>query len=335
VKKGFASDKPKTHPVVILDSNVWRFIYDKDGGGQLSRAAKEKGIEIAIAPAVMYEALRTKNPEVRAGLVSLMTLRNWTRVMPEAFEEAEELLGEIHRLAPQWLRRYPNTRHYRKLVNDWQRTSGGFWSRAKEQTDQLVQNLGRIEEPMLTAARLESKLIRKVVTSSNGQFAEPSLQQLVEKSLGSIDDPNIADKAWRLSSLYYFTHALSPGRSVHAEWLGLNVNLRKMLADPLWVPFWLNQVSAKNLPRAWIRYAMERLTPLAKINNGTPCDVQIATYCCSCNSFMTADELFAGFLEQCKSAAPFQFANIVYLDPGGNPFQDLLLTLPSISSIEG
>jgi len=334
MKKGFASDKPNTHPVVVLDSNVWRFVYNNDGGRQLSRAAKEKGIEIAIAPAVMYEALRTKDREVRAGLVSLMTLRNWTRVMPEAFEEAEELLGEIHRLAPQWLRRDPNTRHYRKLINDWQRTSGGFWSRSKEQTDQLVQKLGRVEEPMLAAARSGSKLMRKVVNSSSGQFAGLSLEQLVQKDSGVIDDLNTAE-AWRFSSLYYFTHALSPGRSVHAEWLGLNVNLRKMLADPLWEPFWLNQVSAKNLPRAWIRYAMERLTPLAKTNNGTPCDVQIATYCCSCNTFMTSDKRFADFLEQCKSAAPFQFANIVYLDPGGNPFQDLLLTLPSISSIEG
>jgi hypothetical protein len=327
MRKGFASDIPTKHPVVILDSNVWRFVYNHEGGQQLARAAKEHGIRIAIAPAVLYEALRTSDCEVRAGLVALMSLGNWTRLMPEAFEEAEELLSEIHRLAPQWLRRDPNIGYYRKLVNDWQRRSGGFWGRVKDETEQLVRILAPLQEPILAEARSSSKLLRKTIVSSGEQIEVPSLEQLVEIDLGEGEGLNVAE-VWRVSSLSYFTRALSSRENVHAEWLGLNVNLRKMLEDPLWVPFWLGKVSAKNVPRAWIRYAMELLTPYFKTNNGTPADVQIATYCCSCGYFMTSDRLFAELLKKCKAVAPFQFADVIYLDSRGISFQDLLVALP-------
>ena len=64
---------------------------------------------VQIAPAVVYEALRLRDVPLRNRLVALMTNRRFERLMPEAYNEAMEILAEIRRLRPDWLAPIPTT----------------------------------------------------------------------------------------------------------------------------------------------------------------------------------------------------------------------------------
>jgi hypothetical protein len=79
---------------VLLDSNIWRSLADNCLRDELRRHSIKFGVDIQIAPAVVYEALRTKNYELRKALITVMTDARWTRLMPEAYEECQELLSE-------------------------------------------------------------------------------------------------------------------------------------------------------------------------------------------------------------------------------------------------
>jgi hypothetical protein len=71
----------------LLDTNVWRYVIDNDAQGSLLRHARDGSYNVQIAPAVLYEVLRLKNPSLRATLVRLMTNSRFYKLMPEAYPE--------------------------------------------------------------------------------------------------------------------------------------------------------------------------------------------------------------------------------------------------------
>jgi hypothetical protein len=71
---------------VILDTNVWRAVADADAAQQLRVRSRDAGLNILIAPAVVYEMLRTPDVGLRARLIKTVTLGSWERLMPDIFE---------------------------------------------------------------------------------------------------------------------------------------------------------------------------------------------------------------------------------------------------------
>lgn len=68
-----------------------------------------------VAPAVLYEILRLKDVSLRATLVRLITNSRFHRLMPEAYSESMEILREIERVRPDWLRDVPDLQFFNRL----------------------------------------------------------------------------------------------------------------------------------------------------------------------------------------------------------------------------
>ena len=62
-------------PRVLLDTNVWRTLADTNAGQRLSSAAARRGLEIAIAPCVVYETLRLEDIALRNRVLRIQTSR--------------------------------------------------------------------------------------------------------------------------------------------------------------------------------------------------------------------------------------------------------------------
>src|SRR5436309_617381 len=103
---------------VLLDSNIWRYLVDADAIARLQAITRRTNIRILVAPAVLYEALRLRDEELRRRLVTAMTLPAWRRLMPEAYSESNEFKDEVRRLRPQWLRQKADLAWYRRLYFD-------------------------------------------------------------------------------------------------------------------------------------------------------------------------------------------------------------------------
>ena len=88
----------------LIDSNVSRYLVDAGVVEDLRRAARRSGVTIVASPAVLYEALRTSNADVRRRVVKAITRREWEWPMPEVYSECEAVVTEIRRVRPEWIR---------------------------------------------------------------------------------------------------------------------------------------------------------------------------------------------------------------------------------------
>jgi hypothetical protein len=324
--KGF--HKKESGVIVCLDSNIWRYVSDHNEGDFLGSKSKKLGLKIAAAPAVLYEALRSSNPKIRNQLVGLITRRRWHRLMPEAYLESNELFDEIHRNRPQWLRRNINSDSRKQLEWDWMRKTRGAWDRARVDTVRISEYLQKLESEPLTKLRHRARQHRKTASEA-GMNAESI--NLGKKLTIQAEGVNVEIDAWRACTYYYYSSTLAELNSTHAEWLQSRVHIKEMLAAPEWFTFWHREVNPSCLPRAWVRFAMEQLAPCLAVNDGTPCDAQIATYWVDCDYFITADKRLFRLADICKSQAPFNLAVPILLKHGKD-FRSSLEVALSIAS---
>ena len=115
----------------LLDTNVWRYVVDQRAQVALRSAARASGSDFLVTPAVVFETLRMGDAGLRDTFVRLMTDPRFVRLMPEAYTESWEILEEIERVRPEWLRQAPDLRSFDRLYKNWSRRSGGFWAGAR------------------------------------------------------------------------------------------------------------------------------------------------------------------------------------------------------------
>ena len=115
---------------ILLDSNVWRYVANQNAGAALEECALRSYVQLVVAPALVFEARGLRDDPVRKEILKLLAQPAWTRLMPEAFLEAQEIKTAIRRLRPEWLIPNPDLTEVNALELDWRRNNGGFWSRA-------------------------------------------------------------------------------------------------------------------------------------------------------------------------------------------------------------
>jgi hypothetical protein len=303
---------------VLLDANVWRYFVDADARDSLRRTSIATKVAVAIAPAVLYEALRTPDAALRAQLVALMTQGVWHRLMPEAYDECVELLEEIRRLRPEWLASKPNDEAFRRLRYDWRREKRGFWDRARNNPEEEAARLLQLESDMLPTARAHAQETRACFGKAGWHFDSVDVRRVTGRQLDATGESvNEESEPWRLASLYYYTVALLRSSGPHHDWLSPMVELDRALLEPGWQRFWLREVEVTRVPRAWIRWACELLFALRRVTHGTPCDTQLATYLVAVTHFVTCDRVFADVVAKCRRSAPVGLAE-PFLVPAGH-----------------
>jgi hypothetical protein len=147
----------------LIDTNLWSSVADASLGSDLVMAAKRKHIEILAAPSVLYELLRTPNESVRKRFVGVITLPHWKRLMPETFSETKEILAEVRRLRPHWLRTTPNRGKYMRIFHDWRSRNGGMWQRARDTASREAEFIDQLGGAELQTARDGARQFRKEV----------------------------------------------------------------------------------------------------------------------------------------------------------------------------
>ena len=311
---------------ILLDSNVWRYFVDAKAIGALSSAVRRSRHSIAIAPAVLYEALRTGNPVIRAALVDAMTLPHWQRLMPEAFSESEEIRAEIRRLHPDWLRPQPDHTLYKALRYDWMRSRGGFWDRARKEADAERKRIDDGE--LLERARAQAVDAREESETLPKRWANTPLRQLQVIPVNATPgwDGSPVD-FWRIDALRCFKTMLFMERNPYAEWLSDEVDLNFVFFDVAASnAFWLREIETKNMRRHWLRSAFEYQQRFQRVTDGTPGDSQLGTYLVEVDLMLSADGGIVRCAERCRAEAPFPLA-ISKKIPGGREAVDAVLAV--------
>lgn len=128
-------------------------------------------------------------------------------LMPEAYSESQELLKEIKRLRPQWLKTKGNRGALQRLRHDWGRTKAGFWARVRQNPDREAEfiALGNYD---LDVARKHAYAQRQLFIESNWGTNAPLTDvacALLNRPLG-YDGGKI--RAWRVNGWTSTTNRL-------------------------------------------------------------------------------------------------------------------------------
>lgn len=310
---------------VLLDSNIWRYLVDANATGTLQAIESRTRNRVVIAPAVLYEALRMKDPGLRRQLAEVMTRPAWRRLMPDAYSEAEEFKREVQRLRPMWVREHPDLTYYRRVRSDWKRSRGGFWDRARQTPEREHEYIHQLDRGTVDRARENARRQRQGVSDLDRSTLEKPLDAIVGRPAEPIEGWAGAPVGmWRLHARSYMTMALLEEGSAHHEWLSgeLDVRLALFRSDD-WTRFWLYEVEASRMPRLWLRSAFEFMQAFYKVTDGTPVDAQIGSYATEVDMIVSGDKRFVEMCRRCRREAPFWLADAETISGGRGGVEQL------------
>ena len=300
---------------ILVDTNVWRYLVDLDGLETVYRAARGAPGAILACPAVLYELLRLENAPLRHRLVKAICRSRWVRMMPEAFEESEQLRAELARLRPEWLLQEPDISSYRRLYNDWNERTG-VWRRARVDPMRAAQILRLVEGDHLSRGRSDTLDLR-------AQLSKITTFDTVTLDRWTTTFPLNPDgwdgrpvETWRAETMIYYIEALlmrnSPQSPTAREWLEPWVNLAAIKNHlPSFASFFLYETDPLHLSRSWLRWALRTLQATRKTGPGTPVDNQIGSYLVDADLLVTADKVFVAIIERIRKEEVIQVARPV------------------------
>lgn len=301
---------------IMLDNNIWSYLGDERAGNRFKTVAHALGHRVVTAPSVLLEVLQHPRSDIRAAIIEAITTATDERLRSEADQEGAEVISEVRRLHPEWIRAMPDTGREATWRTYWTKR---FWREAMEHHDRL-----RKTEP----ARQTARNVRLIVDVQKEQrervrdtgfnlrdlsriTMSPSEETTVEQRAGWATGEEIA--AWRPYNQEVYWSAFATDRrailthedTTYADWVGARVDLRAMCASrEAFNRFWLYEVESAYMPRNWLRWAADTVQEDMKVTDGNPIDAQHASYLPDCDVFLTADKNFVRVLDRIAEQAP-------------------------------
>lgn len=318
---------------ILLDSNVWRYVVNQDAGAALEQCASKSDVQLVVVPALVFEARELKDDPVRKAILKLLARRAWTRLMPEAFLEAQEIKTAIRHFRPEWLIPSPDLTEVNALELDWRRNDGGFWSRAHEDIAPSATNESVRGEREHDLARKESQEIRKRVLQRKQTLGSISLREAYGVPPSELPGwQGQPVEYWRVPSLYHIQTELAVYASPYREWLDSEIDVAAIGASPeSLTKLWYYEITPKDAPRQWVRGAFELLQAFHKVTSGNPADSQLSSHLVDVDVLISADQNFVRFAEKCRADAPFRVAQAHLVSGSVNAASEVLTLVRACS----
>lgn len=316
----------------LLDSNVWRYVADHGNLLDIEEACEASGFKIVVAPALVFEARRLRDDVTRKKILALLAHPKWTRLMPEAFLEAEEFKAIVRRRRPNWLIAKPELAEVTQLRRDWEGADAGFWLRAQSDTEPPATDEILRGETEHELAVQESAEIRRRVHASQKKIPAASIRQIggvPPKDTPGWDGTPV--EYWRVPSLYHLRSELAVYSSPYREWIDSEVDVTAIEQDPTSLTeLWFREIDAVDARRQWLRGAFEYLQAFFKVTTGTPVDSQLSSHLVDVDLVVSADRNFVRFAQKCFDDAPFAVAKAVSISGGAQGVTELLKLLRGV-----
>ena len=319
---------------ILLDTNIWRYLIDTGTENKLFQSSHRSNVQICIVPAIIVETLRMSDLRTRRRIIELQTRDCWNRLMPEAYLECEDVKREMIRTHPEWELKTKNVNLFRKLRYDWIRTKGGFWEKARTDSDTVADHYKRQDSAALTQVREQSKDVRKSVSEKGiSMLNTPSLRDWKGSWRNPISGEELVADAWRVYAEVIWGNMLSQ-ESVFKQWLGCEFDIDFLLSYGAldYVRFWQSEVREELVPREWIRASVYGMQSERKVTDGNPTDSAIATHAVDVDLIASADKNFVAMLNRIQDEAPFKTAHGLLVQAGRTGIDELLQIVSSPST---
>ncbi len=316
---------------MMLDNNIWTYVGERGLAPALERfEARTPQLTHVVAPSVLLEVIRTPVVDVRDSIVAAMTSRRRERIhpLPEARQEADELVAAIGRYRPEWLRRFAEPGSVAQLEAFWTRR---IWQMAAENPDEIAGRQQRDEngaaEEISTVQRenqhaaLENKF--RLKESEPWAELESAPQDLTVGWKGN------RIESWRLeSAMVWWSELVVLARrqrqSSYADWVRPWVDLDRIAGHRgRWNDLWYSEVTAEELPRVRMRSVLPWAQMQVGLGTGDARDAQHAAYLFDVDVFITADRRFARVLDLVRRWTTLPFAAVEFIPAVGNTVAEI------------
>lgn len=303
---------------VILDTNLWSSIGDEQVASQFNDLVRSRSLEVLVPPSTLVEVVRLPVAPVRQRIIGALATGPRRRLRTEAESEAAELVTEVRRVRPHWMRQMPDTARVATLTTRWTK---GIWREALEDAQRLHDyEMRRTSELEYLVNRQRQQRARILHT----KFSLRPLTALTITAKPSVPESYLAGwsgskvEPWRIAArdLYWHQLVVVAGRAIvtkedttFADWVSAYVRLDALRSDQRdFTRFWLEDVNLQAMPRHWLRWAVNILQADHKVTHGNPADEQHSSYLVEGDLFLSADARYVYVLEAVRADAPFAMA---------------------------
>ena len=290
---------------VLLDTNVWFYIVEAKTQSQLLSFARHPLIQVQVAPSIVYEVLSYSNLSVRNDVVRLLTHPAFDRLMPEAYSESMEILGEMRRLRPEWARPSPDLRFFEHSKKDWSRQTGGFWVRCARTPDEEARWRAKVAGARIAFMKEDLKSARRSMHEAKGVEPKGDLPLVYfDKPVkGWRGDPV---EVWRFDSFLRQSFGLANVGDPYRDWIAPFIDVDHGLLDTAdWAHFWLYEADIRKMPRQWLRSTHSFAQQFRKVTEGSPADEAVFSHLAETDVIITADKALVQIMNDYRKAAPF------------------------------
>ena len=119
---------------IMLDTNLWSYLGDEGTARDFDREMAARRITVVVPPSTLVEIMRLPRSDVRQRIIDAVGKGPRTRLRTEADCESMELVEEIRRTRPDWLRQIPDAAKVASLRSWW---TNRFWREALDDSQRM------------------------------------------------------------------------------------------------------------------------------------------------------------------------------------------------------
>ncbi|MFI5840861.1 hypothetical protein ACIA8K_14255 [Catenuloplanes sp. NPDC051500] len=302
-----------------MTQTFWSYLGDEGTAKDFDAEVKRRKSKIVMAPSTLIEVVRLSNPEVRQKIIQTLTSGPRHRLTTEVHLECLEVVSEAKRVRPKWLHQVYNAGRISSLNTYWTKT---IWSEAVNDSQRLyTYETSRLPERDLLTSRqretrkqiLQDKFDIRPLTALTADLSADTIPAEFMEGW-----PGHPVEAWRVMSwtLYWNQLVRVPVRAIItkedrtvADWAGAYLKLESIRSEKAdFLRFWATDVELSNMPRNWLRWAVNVMQMNSKVTPGNPADEQHSAYLVDCDVYLSADANYVKILNEVRTDAPFSFA---------------------------
>lgn len=295
---------------VYFDTNVYRFTREKDEVERTRLILREFGAELVVSSGNIFETLAISQSKSRAEEAeAIVSLYPKYDDKPESWRHAHELLREIRRKRPNWIRSVS----FRRSIKWFWAGHLQLWELFKAGDFPSSEGYAQYRRDFEHGVRSSSELNR-ILRAGMRAGDTFSFGRSPDDAIG-LDLAN-PEAFWRFDSLMTWHGAVvmrSPASRDYADWIIPSLK-RGAFEGPSYESFWLHDASAANLP-------LNRLTGLIafyqlkhKITHGNAADQIHASNWLVQDLFFTADRAFYDVLTAVANNHFAQVRKPIFID---------------------
>jgi hypothetical protein len=136
---------------VILDTNLWSSIGDERVARGFDELMRSRSLQVLVAPSTLVEVIRLPVAAARQRIITVLATGPRQRLRTEAESESAEMVSEVRRVRPHWMRTMPDTATVASLNVFWTKR---IWRAA-------VEDSGRLHDYQIRNSRKHNYLVER------------------------------------------------------------------------------------------------------------------------------------------------------------------------------